>query len=79
MRKRLESVHPLLDARGNIANKDEEEVEVFNAFFASVFGSQTGYPQGSQRPVLEDREGEQSKPHTIQDEAVNDLLCHLDA
>jgi len=29
--------------------------------------------------VLEDREGEQNKPPIIQEEAVNDLLCHLDA
>jgi len=28
-------------------------------------------------PVLEDR-GEQNKPPIIQEEAVNDLLCHLD-
>jgi len=73
-----ESLHPLLDARGNIANKDEEKADVLNAFFTSVFDSQTGYPQGSQPPVLEDREGEQNKPPIIQEEAVNDLLCHLD-
>jgi len=29
--------------------------------------------------VLEDRDGEQNKPPIIQEEAVNDLLCHLDA
>jgi len=28
--------------------------------------------------VLEDREGEQNKPPRIQEEAINDLLCHLD-
>jgi len=31
-----ESLHPLLDARGNIASKDEEKAEVLNAFFVSV-------------------------------------------
>jgi len=74
-----ESLHPLLDARGNIANKHEKKAEVFNAFFASVFNSQTGYSQDSQPPVLEDRERERNKPPIIQEEAVNDLLCHLDA
>jgi len=69
-----ESLHPLLDARGNIDNEDEEKTEVLNAFFASVLTSQTGYSQGSQPPVLEDREGEQNKPPIIQKEAVNDLL-----
>jgi len=63
---------------GNIATKDEEKAEVLHAFFASDFNSQTGYSQGSQPPVLEDGEGEWNKPPIIQEEAVNDLLCHLD-
>ncbi|GAB0208581.1 mitochondrial enolase superfamily member 1 [Grus japonensis] len=57
-----------------MATKDE----VLNAFFASVFNSQTSCPQGIQPPELEDRDGEQNKPPIIQEEAVNDLLCHLD-
>jgi len=68
-----------LNARGNIANKDEETAEVLNVFFAAVFISQTGYSQGSQPPVLQDRERERNEPPIIQEEAVNDLLCHLDA
>ncbi|KAK4829746.1 LOW QUALITY PROTEIN: hypothetical protein QYF61_006455 [Mycteria americana] len=63
---------------GNIATKDEEKAEVPNALFASVFTSQTSYPQGIQPPELEDRDREQNKPPIIQEEAVNDLLCHLD-
>ncbi|KAK4821915.1 hypothetical protein QYF61_004918 [Mycteria americana] len=63
---------------GNIATKDEEKAEVLNAFFASVFNSQTSYPQGTQPPKLEDRDGEQNKLPIIQEEAVNNLLRHLD-
>jgi len=73
-----ENLHLLLGAGGNTANKNEEKAEVLSAFFASVFNSQTGYSQGSQPPVLEDREGERNKPPIIQREAVNNLLCHLD-
>jgi len=63
-----ESLHPLLGARGSITTKGEEKAEVPNAFFASVFNSQTGYPQGNQPPVLEHSEGEQKKPPIIQEE-----------
>ncbi|KAK1212035.1 LIN1 transcriptase, partial [Pygoscelis papua] len=78
-RRAKENVHPLLDAGGNIVTKAEEMAEVLNAFFASVFSRQTSYPQGTRPPELEDRDGEQDEPPIIQEEAVNDLLCHLDA
>jgi len=64
--------------RGNIANKGEENSEVLNAAFASVSNSQTGYSQDSHPPVLQDRVEERNKPPIIQEEAVNNLLCHLD-
>jgi len=73
-----QSLHPLLDAKGNVVNKDEEKSEVFHAFFTSAFNSQTGYSQGSHPPVMEDREGVWNKPPIVQKEALNDLLCHLD-
>ncbi|GAB0199184.1 mitochondrial enolase superfamily member 1 [Grus japonensis] len=38
----------------------------------------TGGPQGIQPPELEDRDREQNKPPMVQEEAVNDLLHHLD-
>jgi len=37
---------------------DEEKAEVLNVFFVSVFNSLTSYSQGSQTPVLADRDGE---------------------
>ncbi|KAK4817961.1 hypothetical protein QYF61_003481 [Mycteria americana] len=63
---------------GNIATKDDEKAEVLHAFLDSVFNSQMSYPQGIQPPEQEDRGGEQNKPPIIQEEAVSDLLCHLD-
>jgi len=74
-----ESLHRLRDARGNIVNQDEEKAEVLHAFFASVFNSQASYSQESEPPLLEDKEGVWNKPPIIQEEAVNDLLCHLGA
>ncbi|KAK4818467.1 hypothetical protein QYF61_014169 [Mycteria americana] len=56
----------------------EDKDHYYNAFFASVFNSQTSYPQGIQPPELEDRDGEQNKPPLIQEEAASDLLRHLD-
>lgn len=48
--------------RGNIATKDEK-AEVLDAFFASVFTSQTSWP-------WEDRDKEQNEVPVIQEETV---------
>lgn len=40
-----ENLHSLLDIVWYIVTKDEEEGEVFNVFFVSVFNRKTGYPQ----------------------------------
>ncbi|KAJ7400528.1 hypothetical protein BTVI_104639 [Pitangus sulphuratus] len=40
--------------------------------------SRTGYPQDNWPPELVDRDGEQNSP-VVQEEAVSDLLTHLDA
>ncbi|KAK4816316.1 hypothetical protein QYF61_015000 [Mycteria americana] len=46
--------------------------------YMDFFNIQTCYPQGIQPPELEDRDREQNKLPVIQEEAVNDLLHHLD-
>ncbi|KFQ03373.1 hypothetical protein N329_05067, partial [Haliaeetus albicilla] len=65
-----ENICPLLDTEGNIATRDEEKAEVLNAFFASVFNRETSYPQGTQPPELEGKDGEQNIPPSIQEEMV---------
>ena len=52
-RRAKENLHPLLDAGGNMTTEDKEEAEVLNAFFISVFTSQTTYPWCTQPPDLE--------------------------
>ena len=68
-----------MDARVNTATKQEEKPDVLYSFFASVVNVQTGYSKGTQPLELEDKEREQNKAPIIQEEAVNDLLRHLDA
>lgn len=59
---------------GNIVTKDVKKSGIFNAFFASVLDSKTGYPQASCPPGLADRNREQNRLPTVQEEAGSDLL-----
>uniref|UniRef100_A0A8D0F006 Reverse transcriptase domain-containing protein n=1 Tax=Strix occidentalis caurina TaxID=311401 RepID=A0A8D0F006_STROC len=75
-RETRESIHPLLDARGNMVTSDEEKAEVLNAFFTSVFNNKTSCIEGIQAPQPEDGDWENDPP-AIQ-ETVSDLLHHID-
>ncbi|GAB0184704.1 mitochondrial enolase superfamily member 1 [Grus japonensis] len=77
-RKRAKgNLHPSLDVEGNMATKDEEKAEVLNGFFASAF-NRPAAPRAfiplSWKTGTEDR----INPPMIREEAVHDLLCHLD-
>ena len=58
-RRARENLHPLLDAEGKLVTKDQDKAEVLNAFFASVFNSETCHSLRTQLPVLVNRDGEQ--------------------
>ena len=61
-----------------MTTEDKEKADVLNAFLISVFKSQTSYPQVSLLSDLVALAGEQTKPPTIQEETVRDLLLQLD-
>ena len=42
-RRTRENLHSLLDEAGNVTTEDKENEDVLNAFFTSVFKSQTSY------------------------------------
>ena len=52
--------------------------QVLNAFFASVFNSESSHPQGTPSLELESKDEEQNITPLIQEEIVSDLLHHLD-
>ncbi|KAK4829846.1 hypothetical protein QYF61_006856 [Mycteria americana] len=59
-RRAKENLQPLVDRGGNTVTKDEENAEVLNAFFASVFNSRASCSLGTQPPELEDRDRDQN-------------------
>ncbi|KAJ7409653.1 RNA-directed DNA polymerase from mobile element jockey-like protein [Willisornis vidua] len=77
-RRGKESLHSLLDSRGNIVNWEEEKVEVLNTYFASVFTNKTGGPQDNGPLELIDNDRKLNKPLKFQEDTVSDILKHLD-
>ena len=61
-RRTRENLHSLLDEAGNVTTEDKEKADVLNAFFTSIFKSQTSYPQVSPLSDLAVLAGEQTKP-----------------
>ena len=72
-----ENLHSLLDEARNVITEDKEKAEVLNTLM-SVFKNQTGYLQGTTLSGLVVSAGKQTKPPTIQEETVIDLLLQLD-
>lgn len=50
-----------MGSRAEDHNRSKVETEVLNAFFASVFSSETSCPQGTQSPGLGDRDKEHNE------------------
>ena len=65
-RRAKKNLHPLLDATGNMTREDKEKTEFINAFFTSVFKSQTSYPQDTLPADVKVLDGEQNKSPMIQ-------------
>ncbi|NWT73742.1 LORF2 protein, partial [Prunella himalayana] len=77
-RKGITDVCSLLDEAGDLVTKDEEKEEMLNTFFASVFSDKTTCPQDNCPQGLVGGAREQNGPLVIQEEAVRELLGHLD-
>ena len=77
-RRTKENIHSLLDEAGNVTTEDKEKAEVLNAFFTSVFKSQTSYPQDTPLSDLVISAGEHTNSPVILEGTVRDLLLQLD-
>ena len=64
------NLHSLLDEAGNVTTEDKEKADVLNAFFTSVFRSQTSYPQSMLLSDMEVSNGENKAP-VIQEKIVS--------
>ena len=69
-RRTKENLHSLLEESENVTTEDNEKAEVLNAFFMSVYKSQTSYSQSTPLSDLVVLAGEQTKPPMIQEETV---------
>ena len=72
-RRSKENIGPILVEDGHLTNRDEEKVEAFNAFFASVFNN-NDRPWAAQSPELEDHECGNSDFPFVDTEIVRDQL-----
>ncbi|RMC20192.1 hypothetical protein DUI87_01038 [Hirundo rustica rustica] len=77
-RKGKTNLCSLLDKGENLISADEEEAEVLNAYFASVFSEETTCLQDNCPPGLVDGVREQNGPLIIQEVAVRELRKCLD-
>ena len=75
-RRSKENIGPILVEDGHLTNRDEEKMETFNAFFASVFNN-TNRPRAARFPESEDHECGNSDFPFVDTEIVRDQLYQL--
>ena len=76
-RKARDNVGPLLNEAGVLVTEDAENVELLNAFFASVFSAKTG-PQECQAPEVREEAYKEDDFPLVEESSVRDLLSDLD-